>query len=99
MPGLQCTGDKSSNCTATQMFLNMHINRYKALGHRRICIFLPFSVCALVGTVTFGGQEAKNILLLYSKCSFNFLVRILGMTINSVTGNCSSHSGFLFFSF
>lgn len=77
MPGLQCTEDKSSNHTATQMFLKMHINRYKALGHGRIFIFLPFSVCVLVGTVTFGGQEAKNILLLYSKCSFNFPVKIL----------------------
>lgn len=77
MPGLQCTGDKSSNHTATQMFLNMYINRYKALGHGKICIFLPLRVCVLAGTVTFGGQEAKKILLLYCKCSFSFLLRIV----------------------
>lgn len=77
MPRLQCTGDKSSYHTVTQMFLNVHINRYKALGLGKICIFLPFSVCVLAGTLTFGGQEAKKILLLYSKCSFNFLLRII----------------------
>lgn len=57
MPGLQCTGNKSSNHTATQMFLNMHINGHKALEHGKSYIFLPFSVCALIGTVTFGGQR------------------------------------------
>lgn len=77
MPALQCTGDKSSNHTAAQMFLNMHFNGYKSLGHEKILIFLPFRVCILVGTVTFGGQEAKKTLFLYSKHSFNFLVRIV----------------------
>lgn len=61
MPGLQCPGDKSSNHTATQMFLNMHIKRYKALGHGKIYIFLPFSVCVLVATNLCRARGQENI--------------------------------------
>lgn len=61
MPGLQCPGDKSSNHTATQMFLNMHIKRYKALGHGKIYIFLPFSVCVLIATNLWRARGQENI--------------------------------------